>query len=274
MKRFSLIAGAVALALATGPAYALSCGKSSAGFDQFKRDFAKVAKANGVGNRGLKALRDAKYLKKVIAYDQKQARYFKKAGRSGANIDRHYKRSLKNMGGLRNVRSKLKRMNRFLSGVEKRYGVQKEVLVTIWGKETAFGGYTGRIDTINALASLSHDCRRPGLFRPNLIAALKIVDKRWIHRNRMRGAAHGELGQVQFMAANYLRYAKDGNSDGRVDLIGNSRDALTSAANFLRAHGWQPGGSYAPGTTNFRVLNSWNESTAYQHTISRIASQL
>ena len=274
MKKATIIAAAIATSMMAMPAYAVGCSNTSKGFETFKKQFASQAKAAGVGQRGLKALSTAKYLPKVIKFDQRQARYFKKAGRSKTNIEKHYRKSLKNMGGIGTVRAKLKRMNGFLTGVEKRYGVQKEVLVTIWGKETSFGGYTGNIDTINSLASLSHNCRRAGLFRPNLIAALKILDKGWIPRSKMRGAFHGELGQTQFMAANYLRYAQDGNGDGKRDLIRNSRDALASAANFLRSKGWRPGGSYKPGSANFRVLNSWNESTAYQHTISRIASQL
>ncbi|MFD0916184.1 lytic transglycosylase domain-containing protein [Pseudahrensia aquimaris] len=274
MKRTSFIAAAIATVMLAAPAYAVGCSNNANGFNTFKKQFAAEAKAAGVGSRGMKALANAKYLPKVIKFDQRQARYFKKAGRSKTNINRHYQKSLKNMGGLQNVRSKMKRMSSFLNAIEKRYGVQKEVLVTIWGKETNFGGFTGNIDTINSLASLSHNCRRAGLFRPNLIAALKILDKGWIPRSKMRGAFHGELGQTQFMAANYLRYAKDGNGDGKRDLIRNSRDALASAANFLKSKGWRAGGSYQPGSANFRVLNSWNESTAYQHTIARIASQL
>ena len=269
----TLIAAGISMTAAT-TAHAVGCSNSSSGFDNFKRQFASEAKAAGVGRRGLNALAGAVYLPKVIAYDQKQARYFKSAGRSKANIDKHYRRSLKNMGGINNVRKKLKKNARTLARIEKKYGVQKEILVSIWGKETSFGAYTGRIDTINALASLSHNCRRSGLFRPNLIAALKILDKRWIPRSRMRGAAHGELGQLQFLAKNYLIYAQDGNGDGKRDLIGSSSDALASAANYLRSLGWQRGGSYKPGSSNFRILNKYNESTAYQHSIVRIAAQL
>ncbi|MEM9732361.1 MAG: lytic murein transglycosylase [Pseudomonadota bacterium] len=274
MKRIkTLLVAAVASAMLATPVLA-KCSNNANGFEAFKQDFAKTARANGVGRKGLQALAGAKYLTKVIAYDKRQARSFKKAGRTKANIDRYYRRIVKNMGGINNVRARVRRNAGWLRGIERKYGVPKEVLVAIWGKETGFGGFTGRIDTINALASLSHDCRRPGLFRPNLVAALKILDKGWIPRSKMRGAAHGELGQVQFLAKNYLTYARDGDGNGRRDLIRSSRDALASAAYYLQSNGWQRGGSYAPGSRNFRVLNSWNESTAYQHAISRIASQL
>lgn len=275
MKISSLITFALLVfSAATSAAWAAKCSNSGSGFDNFKADFAREAKAAGVGKSGLKALASASYLTKVIAYDKKQAKSFKSAGRTKTNIDKYYKRILKNMGGINNVRNRVKRNSRMLKAIEKRYGVQKEVLVAIWGKETGFGGFTGNIDTINALASLTHDCRRSDLFRPNLVAALKILDKGWIPRSKMRGAAHGELGQVQMLAGNYLKFAQDGDGDGRRDLIRSSADALASAAYYLQQYGWQRGGSYEPGSSNFRVLNSWNESTAYQHAVSRIASQL
>ena len=106
------------------------------------------------------------------------------------------------------------------------------------------------------------------------MAALTILDKGWLSPANMKGAGHGELGQTQFMAENYLRYAVDFDGDGRRDLVKSRADALASAANYLRRNGWQPMRDYQPGSTNFRVFNSWNESTAYQETIAKFASSL
>lgn len=267
----SLASAAIVVSLAAGPAFA-KCSNSSAGFEQFKKNFAKKARSAGVGDRGLKALAGAKYSNSVIKFDRKQARYFKSAGRSKTNFNKFYAKKTRGLAS--RVRSRLKQNRKLFDSIERNYGVQREVLATIWGMETNFGGYTGKIDAINALATLSHDCRRTGLFQPNLLAALKIVDNGWISRGNMKGAGHGELGQTQFMAKNYLNYAVDYNGDGRRDLVKSSADALASTANFLRRHGWQPMGSYQPGSNNFRVLNSWNESTAYQQTIAKFAASL
>ncbi|MEL6750878.1 MAG: lytic murein transglycosylase [Pseudomonadota bacterium] len=264
----AMFAGSI---LMTPAAYA-ACSNTSAGFDSFKKSFAKKAAASGVGKRGRNALAKAKYSNTVIKFDRKQARYFKSAGRSTANFNKFY---AKKTSGLKSrVNSQLKKNRKLFNSLEGSYGVQREVLATIWGMETNFGGYTGRIDTVNALATLSHDCRRTGLFQPNLMAALKIIDKGWLPASSMKGAGHGELGQTQFMAENYLKYAVDYNGDGRRDLVKSRADALASTANFLRRHGWKPMQSYQPGSHNFRVFNSWNESTAYQRTIAKFAASL
>ena len=168
----------------------------------------------------------------------------------------------------------MKSNRRTFNRIEKRFGVQREVLTAIWGMETGYGGFTGNIDALNSLATLAYDCRRKELFRRNLLAAMKIIDKGWIPRSKFKGARHGEIGQTQFMAENYIKYAVDGNGDGRRDLIRSSADALFSAANLLAQKGWKRMGNYAPGSHNFRVLNSWNESTAYQHAVARIAANL
>ncbi len=252
-------------------AYA-KCSNTSAGFDSFKQNFDRKARSAGVGQKGRNALANARYSKSVINFDRKQAQSFKSAGRSQTNFKRFYAKKTKGLAGP--TKRQLSKNSKLFDAIERTYGVQREVLATIWGMETAFGGYTGRIDTIDALATLSHDCRRTGLFTPNLMAALTILDKGWLPAGSMKGAGHGELGQTQFMAENYLRYAVDFDGDGRRDLVKSRADALASAAHFLRRHGWQPMADYQPGTNNFRVFNSWNESTAYQQTIAQFASTL
>jgi len=270
-KRIFLAAASLTFLFASpvlGPAHAAQCSNSGAGFEEFKRDFAREAKAAGIGKRGLAALADTQYSAKTIQYDRRVNRALK---RGNTNFAKFYAKKTKGLRGP--AKSRLKRNQKVLRKIEKRYGVQKEVLVTIWGMETGFGGYTGKADIVTSLASLTHDCRRSGFFKPNLMAALLIIDKGWISRSRMRGARHGEIGQTQFLADSYVRYGVDFDGGGR-DLIGSSADALASTANYLRAHGWQPGQSYQPGSHNFRVLKEWNASTAYQRSIAKFAATL
>jgi len=253
-------------------AHAQSCSNTAAGFDDFKARFARAAIKNGIGQRGLDVLASAQYSRAVIKYDRRQANYFKRAGRPTGDFKRFYAKKTSGLGP--NARKRLARHRRLFDSLEKRYGVQREVLVTIWGLETNFGGYTGNRDAIDALATLSHDCRRGEFFRQHLLAALKIIDRGWITRGHMKGAGHGEVGQTQFMAGNYLKYAVDFDGDGRRDLVKSAADALASTANFLRRNGWRPMGDYQPGSNNFSVLNEWNESSAYQRTIAKFAAGL
>ena len=265
-------ATATLTAATSSEAYAQRCSNTAAGFEDFKARFARTASQNGIGNRGLRALASARYSHTVIKFDRRQARYFKRAGRPTGNFERFYAKKTSGLGP--RARKHLARNRRLFDSLEKRYGVQREILVTIWGLESNFGGYTGNLDAINSLATLSHDCRRSQFFRTHLLAALKIIDRGWIARANMKGAGHGEVGQTQFMAANYLKYAVDGDGDGRRDLVKSAADALASTANFLHRNGWRPMADYQPGSNNFAVLNTWNESTAYQRTIARFAAGL
>lgn len=123
--------------------------------------------------------------------------------------------------------------------VEKDYGVPPSVITAFWGLETDFGANLGKFDTRNALATLSHDCRRPGFFRPQLIAVLKLVERGDLQPSEMRGAWAGELGQTQMMPVDYLRSAVDGDGDGRADLMKSVPDAIVSAGKYVADMGWK-----------------------------------
>ncbi|MEM9106629.1 MAG: lytic murein transglycosylase, partial [Pseudomonadota bacterium] len=82
---------------------------------------------------------------------------------------------------------------------EREYGVPPAVIAAFWGLETDFGAVQGDFNTINALVTLSHDCRRPELFRPQLIAAIEMVQHGDLDPARTTGAWAGEIGQVQML---------------------------------------------------------------------------
>ena len=90
----------------------------------------------------------------------------------------------------------------------------------------------------------------------------------------MRGAWAGELGQTQFLAKNYVKYAVDGDGDGRRDLIRSKADVLASTANLLRAEGWQAGAGYGPGEPNYPVFAQWNRAVVYQQALALFASKM
>jgi membrane-bound lytic murein transglycosylase B len=152
--------------------------------------------------------------------------------------------------------------------IEQQYGVPGPVIVAIWGLETDFGANSGKFPTIRALATLAFDCRRPDKFRPEVIAALQIVDRGDMAPADMHGAWAGEIGQTQFLPSSYLKYAV-----GR-DLIHNPTNALASTANYLKGYGWQRGQPWGEGTANFQVLLQWNSSQVYTKTVAYFAQQL
>lgn len=252
--------------LTTAPAFAASCGNNSSGFNAWKSEFAKEAQAAGVGERGVNALMAASYSKKTINADrnQKGVKY---------SFDKFVKIRLGSLNSFASQAKKRKNKNAgFYSSLEKRYGVPAGILLSIHGMETGFGRNMGSEPVINSILTVAYDCRRPNLFRPHAIAALKMVDRGMLSP-KQRGAYHGELGHTQFLPGNAMRYGVDANGDGRVDFY-NQSDALASTANFLRQKGWKKGQAYGPGTSNFRVLNEWNAATVYQQAIAAAAERI
>ncbi len=125
--------------------------------------------------------------------------------------------------------------------IEAEYGVPPQYLLAFWGLETNFGGYFGNTHILSALTTLACEGRRGELFSGELINALKIIDAGEMTPERMRGSWAGAMGNVQFMPTTFLKYAVDGDGDGKRDLWGSVPDAMASAANFLRGLGWQRG---------------------------------
>lgn len=138
-------------------------------------------------------------------------------------------------------RQLLKKNAALFSRIEQQYGVPGEVLSAFWGFETDFGQNTGSMSTLRSLMTLAHDCRRPELFRGELLSALMLVQKGDLVPGKMRGAWAGELGQLQLLPSRYDQYAVDFDGDGHRDLIHSKADALASAAHMLQNSGWQAG---------------------------------
>lgn len=128
-----------------------------------------------------------------------------------------------------------------LDSVERAHGVPKAIVLGIWGMETNFGSYTGTKDVFRSLATLAHAAYRGDFFQTELLAALEILQQGKIARAAMKGSWAGAMGHTQFMPTSYLRWAVDGDGDGRRDIWGSIPDALASAANYLRGHGWVQG---------------------------------
>jgi len=123
--------------------------------------------------------------------------------------------------------------------IEMRYGVQPRFLVAFWGLETNFGDYLGSFSVIGSLATLAYDPRRSDFFRSELLAALSIIDSGHISAANMLGSWAGAMGQPQFMPSTFVRFAVDGDGDGRQDIWHALPDVFASAANFLSESGWQ-----------------------------------
>ena len=131
-----------------------------------------------------------------------------------------------------------------LNAAAKRYGVPAEIILAIWGLESAYGANTGGYNVIEALATLAYDGRRPQVFREQLIDALLILEAGDIEAAAMRGSWAGAMGQTQFMPSAFRQYAVDGDNDGKRDIWGDHADVFGSTANYLVKKGWRAGESW------------------------------
>ena len=120
------------------------------------------------------------------------------------------------------------------------YGVPKEVITAFWAMETDFGAVQGDFNTLNSLASLAFDCRRPELFQPEFIAAMQLIQRGDIDYSTT-GAWAGEIGQVQMLPKDILEFGIDGNKDGQISLKETPEDAILTAANLINHMGWVKG---------------------------------
>lgn len=139
--------------------------------------------------------------------------------------------------GAANARKYAKTFNHAASD----YGVPRGVLLAFWALETDFGAVQGKFNTLNALTTLAHDCRRPELFRPQVFAALDLYQRGDFDPATTTGAWAGEIGMVQMLPDDILRNGTDGDGDGHVRLKTSAPDALLTGAKMLRGLGWRAG---------------------------------
>jgi membrane-bound lytic murein transglycosylase B len=128
-----------------------------------------------------------------------------------------------------------------LDRVSGKYGVPKEILVSIWGNESNYGRSMGAYNMFEALATLAYGGPRVDYARPQFLAALQMMQKENYAASAMTSSWAGAFGQTQFVPTTFLREAVDGDADGKIDLWTDVADALASTANVLSNAGWVDG---------------------------------
>ena len=146
---------------------------------------------------------------------------------------------------IENGRRELARKAEVLARLETTYGVDRHILLAIWGLESAYGHNCGDLGVIESLATLAHHGRRRAFAEGELLAALEIIQTGDISPERMVGSWAGAMGHTQFIPTSFLSYAVDFGGDGRRDIwADDALDALASTANYLSSYGWSQGQSW------------------------------
>lgn len=150
-----------------------------------------------------------------------------------------FSRALISQNRLNNGIRNYDRHRAVFDAAQRQFGVNPGILLAFWAFETDFGAVQGDFNTVNALVTLAHDCRRPDLFRPQVFAALEMHRRGDLDPRTMTGAWAGEIGMVQKLPSDIINHAVDGDGDGQITLKTSAADAIMSGASMLRAKGWR-----------------------------------
>ncbi len=131
-----------------------------------------------------------------------------------------------------------------LDAIEKKYGVDRNVVVAIWGVESNFGDFMGSQRVVRSLATLAYEGRRQAFGKSQLIAALRIIQAGDVGPDGLLGSWAGAMGQTQFIPTTYLAHAVDFDGDGKRNIWTSRADTLASTAQYLSVSGWEPGATW------------------------------
>jgi lytic murein transglycosylase len=151
-----------------------------------------------------------------------------------------FSRNLISQSRLDRGRQLMQRQASLFDRATREYGVPSGILLSFLAFETDYGAFQGDFNTRDALVTLAHDCRRPELFRPQVIAMAELFRRGALDPVSTQGAWAGEIGMLQMLPTDILTLGVDGDGDGRVDPRTSMSDAVLSGAALLRHHGWQP----------------------------------
>ena len=142
---------------------------------------------------------------------------------------------------IENGKQKLIEYKPLLDQLEAKYGVDRHILIAIWGVESNYGTQPGDKNVIQSLATLACSGTKAKFARSQMIPALKILQHGDVSHEAMNGSWAGAMGHTQFIPTTYTAYAVDQDGDGRRDIWGTIPDALASTASYLKVSHWIPG---------------------------------
>ena len=222
---------ALLFSLTASPALAAPCGGE---FSDFLRAMSAEARSQGLPQDAIDAfMAGAKRDGAVLKADKSQGIFRK--------TFLEFSQSLISKNRINGAASYSKKYDAAFDAAEKKYGVSRGIILAFWAFETDFGQVQGDFNTRNALLTLAHDCRRPEIFQPQVLAAIALTARGDIDPARTVGAWAGEIGQVQMLPRDILERGVDGDGDGHVTLKTSAPDAILSASRMLQFYGWRAG---------------------------------
>ena len=201
-----------------------------ASFESWLKNFRLYALTKNISEETLnKTMSNVVFLPKVIKYDRYQPEFYEDT------ITYITKRTSKQK--VKQGTELYKKNKDFINLIDKKFSVEKELLLALMGIETNFGTYVGKMDILSSLATLSFDKRRSVFFTNELITLLQLVEKDIIDHNILFGSWAGAFGNFQFMPSTIKNYALDYDKNETIELK-DTVDSFASAANYISLIGW------------------------------------
>ena len=226
-----LAALTIALTIFCAPAQAQDANQS---FAAFTAELWPAAQAKGITRANFDlAMKGVTPDPRVIAATKRQPEYGKPVGA--------YVNDAVSSGRIARGERKAKEWAKTFDAVEKKFGVERSVLIALWGMESDYGAEKDRWDVFRSLATLGYVRYRQPYFRNELIVAMRIMQDGHFARANMVSSWAGAMGQTQFMPSNVVDYAVDFSGDGKSDIWTNIPDVLGSTGNYLHKGNWKYG---------------------------------
>ena len=224
-------------------------------FNKFLAQFAEKKLERKFNKKLIKEfLKKTKFVKRVIELDRSQPEF-------KLTLDQYLKKVI-TKSRIKKAILKYKKNKAVLDQIGNHFNVQPRFVIALWGIETDFGRVTGFFPVISSLATLVYDGRRGSYFEKELINALRIIEKGHIKMDEMKGSWAGAMGQCQFMPSSFIKYAKDWDKDGKIDIWHTKMDVFASASNYLREVKWNNKKTwgrkvYFKNSLNIKNNNDW-----------------
>jgi len=199
-------------------------------FETWITSFKKLAIENGISEKTFDmSMSEVKFNPKVIEYDRFQPEFYEDT--------KTYINKRTSSKKVKNAIKIYKQNKNLIDQVEKKFSVEKELLLALMGIETNFGKYLGKMNILSSLATLSFDKRRSEFFTSELITILQLIDKGVIDHSILYGSWAGAFGNFQFMPSTIKNYAIDYDNNNIIELK-KIEDSFASAANYINKIGW------------------------------------
>ena len=199
-------------------------------FNKWKKNFKILALKNNISEKTFDTvMANVKFLSNVIKYDRYKPEFYEDT--------KTYITKRTSAKKVQKGSSFYSKNLTLINDVEKKFNIEKELLLSLMGIETNYGTYVGKMDILSSLSTLSFDKRRSQFFTDELLILLKLIDSNKIDHKTLYGSWAGAFGFFQFMPSTIKNHAIDYDKNNHIDLK-NPTDAYASAANYLYKMGW------------------------------------